>query len=167
MLGLHIRLCLRNMVGQHSHDPDLLTVLVIRRHCMPPCFWSSDCGSIIAVCCQRPPGEAWGKVCRPADASNPGNVRYTRLLSTIHLTSLSPSKSRLEMDWLVSTSRMNEHWRGARKLLDRSLGRGLTESYQHMIEDKTRMFLGQLLESPDDFLSHILLSVCSVFASCV
>ena len=155
MLGLPIKLCLRNMVGQHSHDRDLLIVLVTRRHCMSPCFGTSDCGAVLATRHQRPPGEARGQVRRPAYVPNPRNVCYNRSLSTIHLVSLTSSKSRLEIDWLVSTARMNEHWRGARNLLDRSLGRGITTSYRRMMEDKTRTFLGLLLESPEDFRSHI------------
>ena len=79
---------------------------------------------------------------------HPVLVRY-------HLTSLTPLNFRLEMDWLVSAARMNEHWRGARNLLDRSLGPGVTASYRYMMEEKTRTFLGQLLESPDDFINHI------------
>ena len=126
---------------------------------MSPCFWSSDCGSVLATGHQRPPGEARGKVCRSAHVANPENVCYAQSLSATHPTSLTPSKSRLEMDWLVPTARMNEHWRGARRLLDRGLGPGATASYRRMMEDKTHLFLGQLLEAPEDFLSHIGLSV--------
>ena len=59
------------------------------------------------------------------------------------------------MDWIVSTARSNEHWREGRRLLDRSLGPGATVSYRRMMEEKTRVFLGGLLESPEDFLGHI------------
>ena len=54
---------------------------------------------------------------------------------------------------------MNQHWRGARRLLDRGLGPGATASYRGMMEENIRVFLGGLLESPDDFLGHIGLSV--------
>ena len=72
---------------------------------------------------------------------------------------LTSSKSRLELDWLVPTIRSNEKWREARRLLDRSLGPGTTTSYRRMMEENTRRFLGGLLESPEDFLGHIGLSV--------
>ncbi|KAN0137798.1 Cytochrome P450 [Lactarius tabidus] len=66
-----------------------------------------------------------------------------------------PIQEILEMDWLIPTARVNEHWREGRMLLDRSLGPGATTSYRRMMEDKARLFLGQLLEAPEDFLGHI------------
>ena len=59
------------------------------------------------------------------------------------------------MDWIVSTARSSEKWRESRRLLDRSLGPGATATYRRMTEDKTRTFLGRLLETPEDFLGHI------------
>jgi len=59
------------------------------------------------------------------------------------------------MDWLLPTSRVGEYWREGRKLLDRSLGPGATAPYRRMMEDTTHMFLGQLLDAPEEFLSHI------------
>ena len=68
------------------------------------------------------------------------------------------------MDWLVPTTRVSEYWRECRRLLDRSLGPGITISYRRMMEDNTLLFLGQLLETPEDFLNHIGLSVrCTRF----
>ena len=63
------------------------------------------------------------------------------------------------MDWPIPSTRVCEYWREGRRLLDRGLGPGVTTSYRRMMEDKTHLFLGQLLESPDNFLSHIGLSV--------
>ena len=63
------------------------------------------------------------------------------------------------MDWYFATSTVCEYWREGRRLLDRSLGPGATAPYRPMIEEKTRMFLGQLLEAPEDFINHIGLSV--------
>ena len=63
------------------------------------------------------------------------------------------------MDWILSVARVGKYWREGRKLLDRSLRPGATASYRRMMEEYTRMFLGQLLEAPDDFRSHIGLSV--------
>jgi hypothetical protein len=62
------------------------------------------------------------------------------------------------MDWLLPTARVGEYWREGRRLLDRSLGPGATAPYRRMMDDNTRIFLGQLLAAPDDFLSHIGLS---------
>ncbi|KAI9448690.1 cytochrome P450 [Lactarius psammicola] len=66
-----------------------------------------------------------------------------------------PIQEIMELDWLLPTTRMSEYWRGGRRLLDRSLGPGATASYRRMIEDNTRMFLGRLLEAPEDFFDHI------------
>jgi cytochrome P450 len=71
------------------------------------------------------------------------------------------------MGWLLPTARMNEHWREGRRLLDRSLGPGATTSYRRMMEDKARLFLGQLLEAPEDFQGHIGLSVWRVHFVCI
>ena len=72
---------------------------------------------------------------------------------------LTPRNFRLELDWLTQASMMGDYWREGRRLLDRSLGPGATAPYRRMMEDNTHMFLGQLLEAPDDFVSHIGLSV--------
>jgi hypothetical protein len=71
------------------------------------------------------------------------------------------------MDWLIPTARVNEHWREGRILLDRSLGPGATTSYRRMMEDKVRLFLGQLIEAPEDFLGHIGLSVWRIHFVCI
>ncbi len=126
---------------------------------MSPGFWSGGCGLVLATRYQRSPREAWGKVRRSAHVANPGNVRFIWSLSGIHLVSLTPSKYRLEVDWLIPTTRMSEYWRGGRRLLDRSLGPGTTAPYRRMMEDNTRMFLGRLLGTPEDLFSHIGLSV--------
>jgi hypothetical protein len=126
---------------------------------MSPGFWSDNCGIVLATRYQRPPREARGKVRGSALLANPGNVCYTLSFFAIHLASLTPLNFRLEMDRLLPTSRVGEYWREGRKLVDRSLGPGATASYRRMMEDNTRMFLGQLLETPDDFFGHIGLSV--------
>lgn len=126
---------------------------------MSPYFWTSDRRAVFATFYQRPLGETWGKVRRPAHVTNPENVCYTRSLSAVHLASLTPIKSRLEFDWLIPTTRESEYWRDGRRLLDRSLGPGTTISYRRMMEDNTHLFLGQLLEAPEDYFNHIRLSV--------
>src|SRR6266404_9033946 len=68
---------------------------------------------------------------------------------------LTPPKSRVEMDWLLAVTRMSKYWRDGRKVLDRSFGPVSTAKYRQMIKDRTHLFLGQLLEAPDDFIGHI------------
>ena len=63
------------------------------------------------------------------------------------------------MNWIFPTSSVGEYWREGRRLLDRSLRPGATASYRRMMEEYTQLFLGQLLEAPEDFRSHIGLSV--------
>ena len=75
LLGLRTEPCLRNMVGQRSHSRDSLIVSrVVRRRSVSSCFWSSDCGSVLAIRYQGPPGEARGKVRRSALVVNSRNV---------------------------------------------------------------------------------------------
>lgn len=79
LLGLSTKRCPRNMVGQYSRIPDsLIASRVVRRHCISPCFWSSDCGAVLATRYQRTPRETRGQVRRSAHVANPKNVRYTR-----------------------------------------------------------------------------------------
>jgi hypothetical protein len=79
------------------------------------------------------------------------------------------SISRMELDWPLSTIRMNETWRKGRKLLDHSLRPGAMTSYWPMIQEKTREFLGRLRANPKDFRAHIVLSVgtCSLYCMTV
>jgi len=65
----------------------------------------------------------------------------------------------MDMDWLFALSRMGKYWREGRKLLDRSFRSGATASHRRLIEEKTRVFLGQLLATPKAFREHIYLLV--------
>ena len=56
-------------------------------------------------------------------------------------------------------ARRGEHWRKNRRLLDGSLRPSAAASYQRMIEEKARVVLGQLLSTPEEFRSHVDLSV--------
>jgi cytochrome P450 len=56
-------------------------------------------------------------------------------------------------------ARKGETWREGRKLLDGSLRPGAVISYQQMMQEKTRDFLSQLLETPKDFFTLIRLFV--------
>ena len=62
---------------------------------------------------------------------------------------------RLGVDWLLLILMKGEVWSDSRKLLDRSLRPSSSASYRKTIEDKTRMFLGQLLVSPGEFRNHL------------
>ena len=61
----------------------------------------------------------------------------------------------MEMDWLFPLSGMGKYWREGRKLLDRGLRPGATASHRRFIEEKTHVFLGQLLATPKAFREHI------------
>ena len=61
----------------------------------------------------------------------------------------------MDMHWLFPTSKMGNYWRSGRKLLDRSLRPGATASHRRLIEEKTRVLLGELLATPNDFREHI------------
>jgi hypothetical protein len=61
----------------------------------------------------------------------------------------------MEVDWIFPLARMGKYWREGRKLLDRSLRPDATASHRRLIEEKTRVFLGQLLATPIAFREHI------------
>jgi hypothetical protein len=61
----------------------------------------------------------------------------------------------MDVDWVFPLARMGKYWREGRKLLDRSL----RASHQHLIEEKIRLLLGQLLSNPTVFREHLELSV--------
>ncbi|KAI9441798.1 cytochrome P450 [Lactarius indigo] len=61
----------------------------------------------------------------------------------------------MDVDWFFPLSRMGKYWREGRKLLDRSFRPGSTASHRRLIEEKTRVFLGQLLATPNAFREHI------------
>lgn len=61
----------------------------------------------------------------------------------------------MDVEWIFPVAKMGTYWREGRKLLDRSLRPGATASHRCLIEEKTRVFLGQLLSNPKTFLEHI------------
>ncbi len=61
----------------------------------------------------------------------------------------------MDMEWMFPLSRKGKYWREGRKLLDRSLRPGATALHRRLIEEKTRVFLGQLLANPKAFREHI------------
>ena len=66
---------------------------------------------------------------------------------------------RMDVDWIFPIARKGKYWREGRRLLERSFRPGETDSHWRMIEDNTRVFLGQLLATPKAFREHIDLSV--------
>ncbi|KAH8994600.1 cytochrome P450 [Lactarius akahatsu] len=61
----------------------------------------------------------------------------------------------MDVYWFFPFARVGKYWREGRKLLDRSLRPGATASHRRMIEETTRVFLGQLLATPNAFREHI------------
>ncbi|KAI9441797.1 cytochrome P450 [Lactarius indigo] len=59
------------------------------------------------------------------------------------------------VEWFFPHARMGNYWREGRKLLDRSLRPGAITPHRRLIEEKTHIFLGQLLATPNAFREHI------------
>ena len=65
----------------------------------------------------------------------------------------------MDVDWIFPITRKGKYWREGRRLLERSFRPGETDSHWRMIEDNTRVFLGQVLATPHAFRKHIDLCV--------
>ncbi|KAI0291061.1 cytochrome P450 [Multifurca ochricompacta] len=61
----------------------------------------------------------------------------------------------MDVDWTLPIAKKGRAWREGRRLLDRSLRPGATALHRQLIEEKTRIFLGQLLSTPKDFRAHV------------
>ena len=61
----------------------------------------------------------------------------------------------MDAEWMFPIAKVGKYWREGRKLLDRSLRSSAIASHRRMIEEKTHVFLGQLLSNPRAFLEHI------------
>ncbi|KAI9437411.1 cytochrome P450 [Lactarius psammicola] len=59
------------------------------------------------------------------------------------------------VDWVFFLARVGKYWSEGRRLLNRSLRPGATALHRGLIEEKTRVFLGQLLTTPKGFREHI------------
>ncbi|KAH9050954.1 cytochrome P450 [Lactarius deliciosus] len=59
------------------------------------------------------------------------------------------------VEWFLPHSRLGKYWREGRKLLDRSFRPSAIALHRGLIEEKTRVFLGQLLTTPNAFRKHI------------
>ncbi|KAH9053950.1 cytochrome P450 [Lactarius deliciosus] len=76
-----------------------------------------------------------------------------------------PISEILGIDWLLPISRMGKYWRESRKLLDRSLRPGAAALDRRLIEEKTCVFLGQLLATPKAYREH--LSLLGMLVMCL
>ena len=65
------------------------------------------------------------------------------------------SIARMEMDWPIFMTGMNETWHKGRKLLYRGLRPGAMISYRQMMQEKTGELLTQLRANPKDFYTHV------------
>jgi hypothetical protein len=76
---------------------------------------------------------------------------------------------RMGWQWLVPTARYTESYRQARKLLDRGLRLGAVASFRQMQQAKAHVLLTRLLSTPDNWETHIDLSVSplSTRATCM
>ncbi|KAH9063196.1 cytochrome P450 [Lactarius vividus] len=63
----------------------------------------------------------------------------------------------MDVDWLFPLTRMGKYWHEGRKLLDRSLRPGAAALDRRLIEENTRVLLGQLLATPKVFREHLYL----------
>jgi len=57
--------------------------------------------------------------------------------------------------WVLSSARYGDYWRQGRRLLDRSLRPAAAAVYRPMQQANARMFLSDLLASPDDWEAHL------------
>jgi hypothetical protein len=71
------------------------------------------------------------------------------------------------MDWPLFMTGMTETWRKGRKLVDHNLQPGALLTYGQMMQEKTREFLTQLIETPENFRTHVELSVGRLLYSIV
>jgi hypothetical protein len=61
----------------------------------------------------------------------------------------------MDVHWIFPLAKFGKYWREGRKLLDRSLRPDATTSHRRLIEEKTHVFLGQLLATPKAFREHV------------
>ena len=152
--GQPTRICPRCMVR-----PDLPLVSLsfsepgfIRRCRIPSSFRRNSRGPVLLDSHQGPTGKARRGVLRSTSISD---LRDVRSLGHLSFGYQRPRFLRMGIDWTVATSRKGKSWHDSRKLLDRSLRSGALALHLRMIEEKTHLFLGQLLSTPKDFRDHI------------
>ena len=71
----------------------------------------------------------------------------------------------MEMEWTFPIARKGKYWREGRRLLDRSFRPGATTSHRRLIEERTRVFLGQCLPLRSNFANtSICWSCCHIIS---
>jgi hypothetical protein len=71
----------------------------------------------------------------------------------------------MDVQWSVLLARYGEHWRFRRKIVERSFRPGSLSTYRVIQETRARVLVTRLLQSPQEWISHIELSVFSPFCS--
>ena len=128
---------------------------------MPSSFWPNNRGSVLLESHKGPTRKARRVVLRSNSISDLRDVRSLGH-SLYPLGTNDPDFLRMDLDWAMPASRKGKPWRDGRKLLDRSLRPGATALHLRMIEEKTHLFLGQMLSTPKGFRDHIELLVLSL-----
>jgi cytochrome P450 len=69
----------------------------------------------------------------------------------------------MDVQWSVLLARYGEHWRFRRKIVERSFRPGSLSAYRAMQETRARVLVTRLLQSPQEWITHIELSAFSLF----
>ena len=65
----------------------------------------------------------------------------------------------MDVRWSTILERYGKHWRSLRKISERSFRPGSLPAYRVIQETRTRVLATRLLQSPQEWISHIELSV--------
>jgi hypothetical protein len=65
----------------------------------------------------------------------------------------------MDVQWSVLLARYGEHWRFGRKIVERSFRPASLSAYRVIQETRARVLVTRLLQSPQEWISHIELSV--------
>jgi hypothetical protein len=65
----------------------------------------------------------------------------------------------MDVQWSVLLARYGEHWQFRRKIVERSFRPGSLSEYRVIQETRARVLVTRLLQSPQEWISHIELSV--------
>lgn len=124
-------------------------------------FWAKQSWS----CARWQPSKTYSKSAESCTLIEHG-VRYSRCTfgqrQTFILGHQQQCFLRMGVDWTLPSARKGKPWRDGRRLLDRSLRPGATALHRRIIEERTCLFLSQLLSTPKNFREHIDLLVLSI-----
>ena len=71
----------------------------------------------------------------------------------------------MDVQWSVLLARYGGHWRFRRKIVERSFRPGSLSAYHVIQETRARVLVTRLLQSPQEWITHIELSVVFPFCS--